>query len=149
MTKTLKDAPVLDGTVMSEELTIIGRQIQAYFEYAGKIARVSSEQMTMIKNEKPAGLELFLQAIEREETRRERKLKPQEKKELEKSTRYVVQPKKIGNVDPMFRIVMNEITSDNKHWHELIEKARAEISNICTQKGAIEKAVNFDPRDGL
>lgn len=149
MTKGIKDAPILDGSVMSQNLTSIGRQLQVYFEYAGKIARVSSEQMTMLKNEKPAGLELFLQTIEREELKRDRKLKPEEKKELEKSTRYTIQPKKIGNVDPMFRIVMNEITNENKHWHGLIEQAKKEVADICTKKGAIEDAVNFDPRDGL
>lgn len=149
MTKTLKDAPILDGTVLSENLTKIGRQIQVYFEYAGKIAKVSSEQMTMLKNEKPAGLEIFLQALEREETKRDKKLRPEERKALEKSTRYSIQPKKIGNVDPMFRIVMNEITTENKHWQGLIEEAKKEISKICTQTGAIENAVNFDPREGL
>lgn len=149
MTKTLKESPMLDGTIMSEELTKIGRQFKVYFEYAGKIARVTSEQMTMIKNEKPAGLELFLQAIEREELKRERKLKPEEKKQLEKTTRYSIQPKKIGNVDPMFRIVMNEITTENKHWQTLVEEAKKEISKLCTKAGALEEALNFDPREGL
>ena len=149
MSKTQKDAPVLDGTVLSEQLTNIGKQIQVYFEYAGKIARVSSEQMTMIKNEKPAGLELFLQEIEKEELRRDRKLKPEEKKELERSVRYTIQPKKIGNVDPMFRTVLNEIITDNKHWQDLIGEAKKEVALICSKKGAIENAVNFDVRDGL
>ena len=147
--KTMKDAPTLDGTVFSEELTKIGKQISVYFEYAGKIARQTSEQMTMLKNEKPAGLEMFLQKIEQEETKRKRKLKPEEKKQIEKQIRYAIQPKKIGNVEPMFRIILNEITEGNKDWQDLIDKAKKEVAMISAQTVAIQDAVNFDPRDGL
>lgn len=147
--KTLKDSPTLEGTVFSEELTPIGKQIGVYFEYAGKIARVKSEQLTLAKTEKPAGLEIFLKAIEVEEKRMVRKLKPDEKKALEKSTRYAVTPIKIGNVDPMFRIIMTELTSENKHWQGLIELAKKEIEKIATQTGAIEKLQNYDARDDL
>lgn len=147
--KQLKESPTLDGTIFSEELTTIGKQIGVYFEYAGKIARVKSEQMTLIKTEKPAGLEIFLKAIEDEETRLRRPLKIDEKKALEKSTRYAISPVKIGNVDPMFRMIMTEITSENKHWQELIDLAKKEIEKISIQTGAIQKLQDYDARDGL
>lgn len=147
--KTLKDAPTLDGTVLSEELTAIGKQIGVYFEYAGKIARVKSEQMTLAKTEKPAGLEIFLKAVEEEESRRMRKLKPDEKKALEKSTRYTIAPIKIGNSTHMFNAIFHEITSENKHWQQLIASAKDEIKKISTQTGAIEKLQKYDARDGL
>ena len=147
--KTLKDAPTLDGTVLSEDLTAIGKQIGVYFEYAGKIARVKSEQMTLSKTEKPAGLEIFLKAVEEEEKRRMRKLKPDEKKALEKSTRYTVAPIKIGNATHMFNAIFHEITSENKHWQQLIASAKDEIKKISTQTGAIEKLQKYDAREGL
>ncbi len=147
--KNLKEAPTLDGTVLSEELTAIGKQIGVYFEYAGKIARVKSEQMTLSKTEKPAGLEIFLKAIEDEETRRTRKLKPDEKKALEKSTRFNIAPVKIGNSAHMFNAIFHEITSENKHWQQLIDSAKKEIERISTQTGAIDKLQHDDVRDHL
>jgi len=144
-----KEHNIADGTVLSEELTAIGKQIKVYLEYAGKIARVTSEQQTMVKTEKPAGLEIFLKAVEDEETRKTRKLKPDEKKVLEKSTRYETKPAKIGNPSHMFNSIFHEITSENKHWQQLIETARKEIEKICTQAGAIEKLQHDDVRDHL
>ncbi len=144
-----KQHNIADGTVLSEELTMIGKQIKVYLEYAGKIARVTSEQQTMVKTEKPAGLEIFLKAIEQEETRKVRKLKPDEKKNLEKTTRYETKPAKIGNPSHMFNSVFHEITSENKHWHELIELARKEVIGLCTQAGAIERLQKDDVRDHL
>ncbi len=147
--KELKDSPTLDGTVLSENLTPTGKQITVFLQYAGKIARVASEQMTMSKTEKPAGLEIFLKAIEDEEKRRMKKLKPDEKKALEKSTRYTVQPVKIGNSTHMFNAVFHELISENKDWAQLIAKAKEELSKISTQTGAIDKLQNYDSRDGL
>lgn len=147
--KELKDSPTLDGTVLSENLSPVGKQIAVYLQYAGKIARVASEQMTMSKTEKPAGLEIFLKAIEDEEKRRLRKLKPDEKKALEKSTRFAIQPVKIGNSTHMFNAVFHELISENKDWQKLIDFAKKDIQNISKQTGAIEKLQNYDDRDGL
>lgn len=148
--KTLKESPVLDGTLMSEELTTIGKQIAVYFEYAGKIARVKSEQQTLVKTEKPAGLEIFLKAVEMEEAKRQgKKLSLRERQQLEKSTRYALSPAKIGNSTSMFNIVMHEITSENKHWTDLIALARKEIEKMSTQAGAIDRLQNYDVTEDL
>ena len=147
--KTLKDAPVLDGTVLSSELTLIGKQIGFYLEYAGKIARVKSEQMTLVKNEKPDGLEVFLEAIEREEKKRQKKLTVDQKNELEKQTRYQISPKKLGNGTAMFNNIMHELTSENKHWQSLIDAAKKELETICKQASAIDKLQHDDVRDHL
>lgn len=148
--KTLKESPILDGTVMSEELTSIGKQIGVYFEYAGKIAKVKSEQQTLVKTEKPAGLEIFLKAVEEEEAKRQgKKLSLKERQKLEKSTRYGLAPAKIGNSTEMFKIILHQITNENKHWQSLIELARKEIENMATQAGAIDKLQNYDPTEGL
>ena len=49
----------------------------------------------------------------------------------------------------MFNLVMHEVTSENKHWHELIKLAQKEIERLCTQTGAMEKARNYDVTEGL
>lgn len=148
--KTLKESPILDGTLMSEELTSIGNQIAVYFEYAGKIAKVKSEQQTLVKTEKPAGLEIFLKAVEMEEAKRDgKKLSIRERQKLEKSTRYALAPAKIGNSTEMFKIVIHEITTENKHWNGLIALARKEIERMSTQAGAMEKLSKYDPTEGL
>jgi len=148
--KILKKTPFLEGTAMSDELTSIGKQIGVYLEYAGKIARVNSEQQALIKTEKPAGQEIFLKAVELEEAKRDgKKLSQNERKKLEKQTKFDLSPKKLGNPTPMFNIVMNEITSENKHWHDLIDLARKEIERLCTQTGAMTKLDDYDVRNDL
>ena len=147
--KTLKDSPFLDGTVMSEDLSPVGKQIKVYLEYVGKITRVASEQQTVSKNEKVAGQEIFLKLVEKEENQRQRKLTTIEKKQLEKQTKFDLSPKKIGNSTPMFNAIFHEVTSENKHWHELIDSAKKEVIRLCTQSGAIDKLQNYDVRDDL
>ncbi len=139
----------LKGSVMSKDLSPIGVQMKTYLEYAGKIARVASEQMTLVKTEQPEGLKTFLKAVEDEEKRKNRPLKADERKVLEQTTRYVTRPVKLGNPTAMFNAVLHELTSENKHWQELIAKAKDEIKRMASQAGAEDKVSNFDERDLL
>lgn len=147
--KNLKDNPFLDGSVMSEELTSIGKQLAVYVDYVNKIARTRAEQTTFCKLEKPAGQEIYLKALEREEAQRGKKLGDREKKKLEKQTKYDLKVAKLGNATPIYNSIFNEVTSENKHWHQLIDSAKKEIERLCTQTGAIEKLQNYDPKEHL
>lgn len=147
--KTLKKTPFLEGTAMSEELTSIGKQLRIYLEFGGKLVRVASEQQTFVKTDKPAGQEVFQKVLEREQAQRQKPLSDREKKKLEEQTKYDLSTKKIGNAQSMFNLVMHEITSENKHWNELIKMAQKEIERLCTQTGAMEKARSYDVTEGL
>lgn len=147
--KTLKKTPFLEGTAMSEELTSIGKQLRVYLEFGGKIVRVASEQQSFIKTDKPEGEKVFQKVLEREEAQRQKKLSERERKALEKQTKYDLSTKKLGNAQAMFNLVMHEITSENKHWHGLIDLAKKEIERLCTQTGAMEKLKDYDVTEDL
>ena len=104
---------------------------------------------SFVKTDKPAGQEVFQKILEREEAQRQKPLSDREKKKLEEQTKYDLSTKKIGNAQAMFNLVMHEVTSENKHWHELIKLAQKEIERLCTQTGAMEKARNYDVTEGL
>jgi len=153
MIKPIKE-PALDGTVLSKNLTPVMKEIRVYLEYAGKLAKSVSEQDTFVRNEKPEGLSNFLRAKEDEEKKLQKKLTPDQLKVLEDETRFVLSPKKLGNVTAMYNQVMGEITHDNKDWSELIARAKEEIKSIRLKVGAIDNALNpkgdfGDDRDGL
>jgi len=153
MIKPIKE-PALDGTVLSKNLTPVMKEIRVYLEYAGKLAKSVSEQDTFVRNEKPEGLSNFLRAKEDEEKKLQKKLTPDQLKILEDETRFVLSPKKLGNVTAMYNQVMGEITHDNKDWSELIARAKEEIKAIRLKVGAIDNALNpkgdfGDNRDGL
>ena len=147
--KNLKDNPFLDGSVMSEELTSIGKQIGVYVDYANKIARTRAEQQTFCKLEKPAGQEVYLKALEKEEALRGKKLSDREKKKLEKQTKFELKISKLGNGTSIFNSVYSDITAENKHYHQLIDSAKKEIERLCTQAGAIQKLQDYDPKEHL
>lgn len=153
MIKPIKE-PALDGTVLSKNLTPVMKEIRVYLEYAGKLAKSVSEQDTFVRNEKPEGLSNFLRAKEDEEKKLQKKLTPDQLKILEDETRFVLSPKKLGNVTAMYNQIMGEITHDNKDWSELISRAKEEIKGIRMKVGAIDNALNpkgdfGDNRDGL
>jgi len=153
MKKPLKE-PALDGTVLSKNLSPNQKEMRIYLEYAGKLAKSVAEQDTFVKNEKPEGLRNFLRAKEDEEKKRQKELTSDELKVLEEQTRYVLSPKKLGNVTAMFNQVLMEITHDNKDWSELISRAKEEIKSIRLKVGAIDHALNpkgefGDERDNL
>jgi len=147
--KILKDNPFLDGSVMSEELTAIQKQLAVYIDYPNKLARTRAEQTTYLKLEKPAGQEVYLQALEREEAQRGKKLSDREKKKLEKQTKYDLKVSKLGNAQQIFNAMFSDFTAENKHYHQLIDSAKKEIERLCTQAGAIEKLHNYDPKEHL
>ena len=153
MIKPIKE-PALDGTVLSKNLTPVMKEIRVYLEYAGKLAKSVSEQDTFVRNEKPEGLSNFLRAKEDEEKKLQKELTPDQLKVLEDETRFVLSPKKLGNVTAMYNQIMGEITHDNKDWSELISRAKEEIKGIRMKVGAIDNALNpkgdfGDNRDGL
>ena len=147
--KLLKDNPLIDGSVLSEELSSIQRQLNVYADYVSKMVLQGSEQQTLVKIEKVEGEQIFLKQLEREEKQRGRKLNATERKKLEKQTKYDLRVAKLGNKTQRFQALFHEITSENKHYHELIELAKKEIERISTQAGAIDKAKSFDPKEHL
>jgi len=147
--RALKDNPFLDGSVMSEELTAIQKQLAVYIDYSNKLARTRAEQQALLKLEKPAGQEVYLKAVEREEAQRGKKLSESEKKKLEKQTKYDLKVSKLGNATPIFNSLFSDFTAENKHYHQLIDSAKKEIERLCTQTGAINKAQAFDPKEHL
>ena len=154
MKKPLKENIAMDGTILSKNLTPVQKEMRIYLEYAGKLAKTVSEQDTFVKNDKPEGLKNFLRAKEEEEIKRQKELTSDELKVLEEQTRYVLSPKKLGNVTAMFNQVMMEITHDNKDWSALIARAKDEIKNIRLKVGAIDHALHpegefGDKRDNL
>jgi len=147
--RALKDNPFLDGSVMSEELTSIQKQLAVYIDYPNKLARTRAEQQALLKLEKPAGQEVYLKALEREELQRGKKLSETEKKKLEKQTKYDLKVSKLGNATQIFNAMFSDFTAENKHYHQLIDSAKKEIERLCTQTGAINKAQAFDPKEHL
>jgi len=138
------DNPVIEGSILSENLTPTMKAVKAIIEYIGKLAVTVSEQDAIAKIEKKEGLSHFLQEKDRIENAEEGKtLTPQELIELENRVRYEIFPSKIGNKTEIMRFLfMNICTEDNTYWKNLVEEMKKESSEIAQKVFTIQKATD-------
>lgn len=139
------DNPVIEGSILSENLTPTMKAVKAIIEYIGKLAVTVSEQDAIAKIEKKEGLAKFLQEKHRIENAEDdgKTLTPQELIELENRVRYEIFPSKIGNKTEIMRFLfMNICTEDNTYWKNLVEEMKKESSEIAQKVFTIQKATD-------
>jgi len=137
------DNPIVEGSILSENLTPTMKQVKAVVEYIGKLAVNISEQDAVGKIEKKEGLPNFLKEKARIEKDEEKTLSAQELIDLENKTRYEIFPSKIGNKTEIMRFLfMNVCSGENKYWQELVKKMQTESQDISEKVSTISKATD-------
>ena len=137
------DNPIVEGSILSDNITPTMKAVKAIIEYIGKLAVTISEQDAVAKIEKKEGLSNFLKEKTRIEKDEEKKLTPQELIDLENKIRYEIFPSKIGNKTEIMRFLfMNICTEDNKYWKTLVEQMKNESSEIAQKVFTIGKATD-------
>ena len=137
------DNPIVEGSILSDNITPTMKAVKAIIEYIGKLAVTISEQDAVAKIEKKEGLANFLREKTRIEKDEEKKLTPQELIDLENKIRYEIFPSKIGNKTEIMRFLfMNICTEDNKYWKTLVEQMKNESSEIAQKVFTIGKATD-------
>ena len=137
------DNPIVEGSVLSENLTPTMKKVKAVIEYVGKLAVNISEQDAIGKIEKKEGLANFLKEKVRIEKAEEKTLSAQELIDLENKTRYEIFPSKIGNKTEVMRFLfLNVCSQDNIYWQELVKKMQTESTDISKKVSTISKATD-------
>jgi len=141
LSRTNFDDPVIDGSVLSDNLTPTMKAVKAILEYCGKIAVTVSEQDTIARIEKKKGLENFLK--EKTRLEKEKKLTAQELIDLENRTRFEIFPSKIGNKTEIMRLLfINICTESNPFWKKISDDLRKESADIANRVMTITKATD-------
>jgi len=137
------DNPIVEGSILSENLTPTMKAVKAVIEYVGKLAVNISEQDAIGKIEKKEGLANFLKEKARIEKSEEKTLSAQELIDLENKIRYEIFPSKIGNKTEIMRFLfLNVCSQDNKYWQELVKKMQTESTDISEKVSTISKATD-------
>jgi len=137
------DNPIIEGSILSENITPTMKAVKAIIEYIGKLAVTISEQDAIAKTEKKEGLANFLKEKERIEKEQEKTLSAQELIDLENKTRFEIFPSKIGNKTEIMRFLfMNVCSESNTHWQNLITEMQKESSEIAQKVFTIQKATD-------
>ncbi len=137
------DNPIVEGSVLSENLTSTMKAVKAVIEYVGKLAVNISEQDAIGKIEKKEGLANFLKEKVRIEKAEEKTLSAQELIELENKIRFEIFPSKIGNKTEVMRFLfLNVCSQDNQYWQELVKKMQTESTDISKKVSTISKATD-------
>ncbi len=144
MSRTNFDDPIIDGSILSDNLTPNMKAVKAILEYCGKIAVTVSEQGATAKIEKKKGLENFLkEKIRIEKAQDGKKLTAQELIDLENRTRYEIFQSKIGNKTEIMRLLMlNICTESNPFWKKISDDLRKESADIANRVMTITKATD-------
>lgn len=143
MTRKDFDNPIIEGSILSENITPTMKAVKAIIEYIGKLAVTISEQDAIAKTEKKEGLSNFLIEKERIEKEQEKTLSSQELIDLENKTRFEIFPSKIGNKTEIMRFLfMNICSESNTYWQNLISEMQKESSEIAQKVFTIQKATD-------
>jgi len=143
MTRKDFDNPIVEGSVLSDNLTPTMKAVKAVIEYIGKMAITISEQDATGKVEKKEGLPYFLKEKARIEKNENKTLTPQELIDLENKTRFEIFQSKIGNKTEIMRFLfMNICSEDNKDWQILVSQMRIECADIARRVATISKATD-------
>lgn len=137
------DNPIVEGSVLSDNLTPTMKAVKAIIEYIAKMAVTISEQDATGKVEKKEGLPYFLKEKARIEKNENKTLSPQELIDLENKTRYEIFQSKIGNKTEIMRFLfMSVCTEDNKDWQSLVSEMKRESAEIANKVLTISRATD-------
>lgn len=143
MTRKDFDNPIVEGSILSENITPTMKAVKAIIEYIGKLAVTVSEQDAVAKVEKKEGLANFLKQKQSIEKNENKTLSAQELVDLENKVRYEIFPSKIGNKTEVMRFLfMNICSDDNTYWRGLVEQMKKESSEIAQKVFTIQKATD-------